>query len=75
VALYIPTLPARLLAFKLAHDAARMPAFARLISAGMGYVLGGDASAWDAAVAMPHYSGADMPAISLQQVGGGVLWE
>jgi len=67
LAFFIPTLPARLLAFKLASDAARLPAFAQLIYTLMSRALGGDRSRWDRAVMMPHYCAQDMPAVSLHQ--------
>ncbi|KDD73166.1 hypothetical protein H632_c2467p1, partial [Helicosporidium sp. ATCC 50920] len=63
--LYLPSPLLRHVAFKLSRDLDALPALRELFSACARLFLNGDASAWDRAVQMPHYSSAGMPALSL----------
>eukprot|EP00878_Enallax_costatus_P043985 GHUV01052118.1.p1 GENE.GHUV01052118.1~~GHUV01052118.1.p1 ORF type:complete len:164 (-),score=28.01 GHUV01052118.1:372-833(-) len=65
---HLPTFVARLLAFKVAVDTSKLPAVGDLMKAFARLVLGGDRSAWDRALVMPHYTAAGMPLLSSLQV-------
>ena len=65
---HLPTFVARLLAFKVAVDTSKLPAVGDLMKAFARLVLGGDRSAWDRALVMPHYTAAGMPLLSSPQV-------
>lgn len=60
---------ARLLTFKVMIDTSKLPAVGDLVRAFAKLVLGGDRSAWDRAMLMPHYTAAGMPLLSSLQVG------
>jgi pimeloyl-ACP methyl ester carboxylesterase len=64
-AVYVPSSMLRHLTFKLAADIVEIPALAELTRSLLRLLLNGDASEWDRALAMPHYSRSAMPAISL----------
>ena len=66
--MHLPTFVARLLAFKVAVDTSKLPAVGDLMKAFARLVLGGDRSAWDRALVMPHYTAAGMPLLSSPQV-------
>ncbi|KAL4859312.1 Dolichyl-diphosphooligosaccharide--protein glycosyltransferase subunit [Chlorella vulgaris] len=63
--LRLPSPLLRYIAFKFTMDLRRMPALNDLVKAGMRKMLSGDASQWDAALTMPHYSTYSMPALSM----------
>jgi hypothetical protein len=65
----LPTYAARGFLFSTFLDLARLPAMADFVRACMSAFFGGDASQWERALLMPHYSAAGMPACSLHQVG------
>lgn len=67
----LPTNMARGFFFAYLMELARMPAMADFTRALMSAFFGGDASEWDRALLMPHYSATGMPACSLHQVGWG----
>jgi hypothetical protein len=69
---HLPTFLARLLAFKAAVDTSRLPAVGDLLRAAAALLLGGDRSAWDRALLMPHYDAAGMPVLSSKQVCTGL---
>lgn len=71
---HLPTFVARLLAFKVAVDTSKLPAVGDLVKAFARLVLGGDRSAWDRALVMPHYAAAGMPLLSSLQVRKGGGW-
>jgi len=60
------------LAFKAAVDTSRLPAVGDLLRAAAALLLGGDRSAWDRALLMPHYDAAGMPVLSSKQVCTGL---
>jgi hypothetical protein len=64
----LPTYAARGFFFSGLLELARLPAMADLARAAMSAFFGGDASQWERALVMPHYSAAGMPACSLHQV-------
>lgn len=64
----LPTYTARGFFFNALLELARLPAMADLARAVMSGFFGGDASQWERALLMPHYSAAGMPACSLHQV-------
>lgn len=55
----------------MAVDTSKLPAVGDLMKAFARLVLGGDRSAWDRALVMPHYAAAGMPLLSSLQVGAG----
>jgi hypothetical protein len=59
---------ARMLAFKLTIDTSKLPAVGDLVRSLAMLLLGGDRSAWDRALLMPHYAAAGMPLLSSLQV-------
>eukprot|EP00884_Botryococcus_braunii_P017623 jgi/Botrbrau1/4544/Bobra.60_2s0032.1 len=63
-AVLLPSVVLRSIAFKITHDFQHIPALQELFLAGMRNLLNGDASQWDRAIQMPHYSANDMPALS-----------
>ncbi|WIA40969.1 hypothetical protein OEZ86_004617 [Tetradesmus obliquus] len=65
---HLPTFMARLLAFKLTIDTSKLPAVGDLLQSIARLLLGGDRSAWDRALLMPHYAAAGMPLLSSWQV-------
>lgn len=67
---HLPTFVARMLAFKLTIDTSRLPAVGDLVRSLARLLLGGDRSAWDRALLMPHYTAAGMPLLSSFQVRG-----
>lgn len=64
-AVYVPSSMLRHLTFKLAADVVEIPALAELTRSLLRLLLNGDASEWDRALTMPHYSRSAMPAVSL----------
>jgi hypothetical protein len=66
---HLPTFVARMLAFKLTIDTSKLPAVGDLVRSLARLLLGGDRSAWDRALLMPHYAAAGMPLLSSLQVG------
>eukprot|EP00879_Flechtneria_rotunda_P032771 GHRR01036114.1.p1 GENE.GHRR01036114.1~~GHRR01036114.1.p1 ORF type:complete len:116 (-),score=20.06 GHRR01036114.1:267-614(-) len=64
----LPTYIARALAFSYMAEIARLPALADFTRAVMKAFFGGDASEWERALLMPHYSATGMPACGLHQV-------
>ena len=62
---YIPSSLLRYITFKLTVDLQQVPALNELLRAGLRLLLNGDASEWDRALQMPHYTVSSMPAISL----------
>lgn len=62
---YIPSSLLRQVIFKLAADFVQFPALRELTRASMHFLLNEDASEWDRALTMPHYSKTSMPVISL----------
>jgi hypothetical protein len=65
---HLPTFVARMLAFKLTIDTSKLPAVGDLVRSLARLLLGGDRSAWDRALLMPHYAAAGMPLLSSLQV-------
>jgi hypothetical protein len=65
---HLPTMVARMLAFKLTIDTSKLPAVGDLVRSLARLLLGGDRSAWDRALLMPHYAAAGMPLLSSLQV-------
>eukprot|EP00775_Hariotina_reticulata_P003459 gene3459-3730_t len=63
----LPTYIGRAVAFSYLLEIARLPALADFTRALMKVFFGGDASEWERALLMPHYSAAGMPACSLHQ--------
>lgn len=64
----LPTYIARAVAFSYLMEIVRLPALADFSRAVMRAFFGGDASEWERALLMPHYSAQDMPSCSLHQV-------
>lgn len=64
----LPSYLGRALTFSAFFEVTRVPALADLTRAAMAGFFGGDASEWERALLMPHYSAAGMPACSLHQV-------
>lgn len=64
----LPTYAARGFFFSGLLELARLPAMADFTRAAMSTFFGGDASQWEQALLMPHYSASGMPACSLHQV-------
>jgi hypothetical protein len=56
------------LTFSYFLEILRLPALADFTRALMKAFFGGDASEWERALLMPHYSAAGMPSCSLHQV-------
>lgn len=74
VGLRLPSPMLRWIAFKLVADLQRSPATLDLLKASMKIATGGDASAWDKAIALPHYSTQSMPAVSLHTANQFAQW-
>ena len=53
--------------FRLTADLQTLPALASLSRVTAQQLLGGDASSYDEALTLPHYSAAAMPAVSFDQ--------
>ena len=61
----VPSSPLRHVAFKLTHDLRHLPAVQELVRAFFRAATSGDASQWDRALQLPHYSAASMPCLSV----------
>lgn len=74
VGLRLPSAALRWVAFKLMADLRQVPALRELVGAALRAATGGDSSAWNDAIALPHYAPQAMPAVALHCANHFAQW-